>query len=88
MPTHAAEVATAQGPSARTGTMLFITSSGFVTPRLEMPIPDLPVPYAAPMLEKMSAIAAPMKPNSGASGVKYANSLAVTVAIPGMGGGR
>ena len=51
---------------ARTGTMLFMTSSGLPTPRAEMPIPLFPVPYAAPMFEKTSANAAPMKPRSGA----------------------
>lgn len=50
----------------RTGTMLFMTSSGLPTPRVEMPTPLFPVPYAAPKLEKMRAKAAPMKPKSGA----------------------
>ena len=52
--------------AAHTGTMLFITSSGLPTPSAEMPIPDFPVPYAAPRLEKMRANAAPMNPSKGA----------------------
>eukprot|EP00316_Scyphosphaera_apsteinii_P013828 CAMPEP_0119309752 /NCGR_PEP_ID=MMETSP1333-20130426/16451_1 /TAXON_ID=418940 /ORGANISM="Scyphosphaera apsteinii, Strain RCC1455" /LENGTH=67 /DNA_ID=CAMNT_0007313771 /DNA_START=838 /DNA_END=1038 /DNA_ORIENTATION=+ len=50
-----------------TGTMLFMILSGSATPNVEIPMPLLPVPYAAPMLEKTRAKAAPIKPQNGAS---------------------
>ena len=58
--------------------MLFITSSGLATPRAEIPMPLLPVPYAAPMFAKMRANAAPMNPQKGASGAALANSSSDT----------
>ena len=67
----------------RTGTILFMTSSGFATPRAEMPMPLLPVPYAAPMFAKMRAKPAPMNPQKGASGAALANSSSDTVVWTG-----
>ena len=63
----------------RAGTMLFMTSSGFATPNDEMPMPLLPVPYAAPMLAKMRAKAAPMNPKNGAFLSNCPASSAVTM---------
>ena len=44
-------------PAMTTGMMFLKVRSGRVTPVAESAIPDLPVPYAAPMFEKMSASA-------------------------------
>ena len=44
-----------------------------------MPTPLLPVPYAAPMLAKIRAKAAPMKPQKGVSMAALANCCTDTV---------
>ena len=40
------------------------TKSGLETPTVQIPTPDLAVPYAAPKLQNTSAAAIPIKPKN------------------------
>lgn len=68
---------TAMIPDITTGTSDFMMRSDLKVPTPEIPMPDLAVPYAAPIDPKIIAAAIPAKEKKGAN--FGANSLSTTI---------